>query len=114
MQVQLHSWQTCILDVCIRNFFEPSQIINAANEAGVAAKFGESEKGNRHDNNVTAAGCLFHSLVVETYGVWSTHSLEVIKFIAKRSSLLNGKTLSKTLATCMSNCHAIQCKADFF
>ena len=35
--------------------------------------------------------------MVETYGVWSTHSLEVIKFIAKRSSLLSGQTFSKTL-----------------
>ena len=83
-------------DVSIRNSFNPSQIINAANEAGAATKFGESEKDNRHDNNVTAASGLFYPLVVETYGVWSTHSLEVIKFIAIRSSLLK-QTHSKTL-----------------
>ena len=46
-------------DVSIRNSFNPSQIINAANEAGAATKFGESEKDNRHDNNVTAANGLF-------------------------------------------------------
>ena len=68
---------------------------HAANEAGAAAKSGELKKDNRHDNNVTEAGGLFYPLLVETYGVWSTHSLEVIKLIAKRSSLLNGQTLSK-------------------
>ena len=41
-------------DVSIRNSFNPSQIIIAANEAGAAAKFGESEKDDRHDENVTA------------------------------------------------------------
>ena len=81
----------------IRNFFNPSQIINAANEAGAAAKFGESEKDNRHDDNVTASGGLFYPLVVEIYGVLSTHSLKVIKFSAKRSSLLNGQTFRKTV-----------------
>ena len=80
----------------IRNSFNLSQIINDVNEAGAAVQFGESEKDNRHDNNVTAAASLFYPLVVN-YGVCSTHSLDVIKFIAKRSSLLNGQTLSKTL-----------------
>ena len=72
-------------DVSIRNSFNPFQIINAANEAGAAAKFGESEKDNRHDDNVTAADGFFYPLVVQTYvyAVWSTHSLEVIKFIVK-------------------------------
>ena len=90
----------------IWNSFKPCQIINAANEAGAAAKFGESEKGNRHDDNVTAAGGLLYPMVVETYGGWSTHSLEVIKFIAKDCLCLMDKLLAKLSATCMSNCNA--------
>ena len=78
----------------IRNSFGPSHIINAANKAGAA---GEAEKDLRYDDNVTAAGGLFYPLIVETYGVWSAHSLEVLKSITKKSSLFNGLTFSKTL-----------------
>ena len=44
------------------------------------AEAGESEKDLRHDDNVIAAGSLFCPLIVGTYGVWSAHSLEVLKF----------------------------------
>ena len=79
----------------IRNSFNLSQIINAANEAGAAAKFGELEKDNRHDDSSRRSFLPIGGGNV--WSIWSTHSLEVIKFIAKRSSLLNGQTLPNSL-----------------
>ena len=84
-------------DVSVRNSFSPSHIINAASKAGVAAEAGECEKDLRHDENVAAAGGIFYPLIVETYGVWSMHSLEVLKSIAKKTSLFNELTFSRTL-----------------
>ena len=84
-------------DVLVRNSFSPSHIINAASKAGVAAEAGECEKDLQHDENVAAAGGIFYTLIVETYGVWSMHSLEVLKSIAKKTSLFNGWTFSRTL-----------------
>ena len=73
----------------------------------MAAEAGECEKDLGHDKNVAAARGIFYPLIVETNGVWSMHSLEVLKSIAKKTSLFNELTFSRTL----SNLHEqLSCK----
>ena len=84
-------------DISVRNSFSPSHVINAAVKAGAAAQAGEMEKDERHDSNVSSYGCLFYPLVVESYGVWSEHSLELLKSIAKKSTLSTGHSFSRAI-----------------
>ena len=81
----------------VRNSFGPSHIINAASKAAVAAEAGECKKDLRHNENVAAAGEIFYPLIVETHEVWSMHILKVLKSFAKKTSLFNGLTFSRTL-----------------
>ncbi len=74
-------------DVSVRNSFGLSRIINAASKAGVAAKDGECEKDLQHDENVAVARGIFYPLIIKTYGVWSMHSLKVLKSIANKTTL---------------------------
>ena len=56
---------------------------------GTAAQAGKLEKDEHHDSNVSSYGCLFYPLVVESYGVWPEHSLELLNSVAK-SLMTNG------------------------
>ena len=73
-------------DITVRNSLQPSYIVQAAHHAGVAAGAGEQEKDQHHEAQVTATGNVFHPLVCETFGLWSPHSLQVVKSIARRLS----------------------------
>ena len=44
---------------------------------------------------VTLSGGLFYPIVVETFGTWSPYSLEVIKTIARKMSLVSSLSISK-------------------
>ena len=44
---------------------------------------------------VTLSGGLFYPIVVETFGTWSPYSLEVIKTIAKKMSLVSSLSIGK-------------------
>ena len=70
-------------DLTVRNSLQPLYIAQAAQHAGAAAEAGEKEKDCRHEGLVTATGSVFHPLVVESLGLWSPHSLKVIKTIAR-------------------------------
>ena len=54
-------------------------------------------KDLRHDANVTASGGVFYPLVVESFGTWSVRSLEVLKTIAKKTSLSQTLTISRAV-----------------
>ena len=42
-------------------------------------------------------GCLFYPLVVESLGTWSSSSLETLQIIARKSTFMTDRTLSKAL-----------------
>ena len=44
---------------------------------------------------VTLSGGLFYPIIVETFGTWSPYSLEVIKTIARKMSLVSSLSISK-------------------
>ena len=82
-------------DIFLRNSFTPSHLINAAINSGAAAVAGEVDKDERHLANVSSYGCLFYPLVVESYGVWAAHSLQVLRSIVKKSRLSSGLSLGQ-------------------
>ena len=84
-------------DITIRNSFQPSYVVHSAHCAGAAAAAGEIEKDDRHMANVEVAGGLFYPLVVESYCTWSPNSLQILKTIARRSSLRSGVSVSRAV-----------------
>ena len=55
-------------------------------------------KDLRHDANVTASGGVFLPLgSAESFGTWSVHSLEVLKTIARKTSLSQTLTISRAV-----------------
>ena len=84
-------------DVSVRNSLQPSYIVHAATNPGVAAEAGEEEKDAKHDADVTNTGCSFYPLVVETLGLWSQSSLKILKVIATRSAVLQNISLSQAV-----------------
>ena len=53
------------------------------------------EKDHRHLLNIERTGSLFYPLGVETFGLWSSSSLEVLKNIARKTTITSGLTISK-------------------
>ena len=53
--------------------------MQAAAPAGIAAEAGELEKDIWHNSSVSASGSVFHPLVVESLGLWTAHSLKILK-----------------------------------
>ena len=83
--------------VSVRNSFTETFVNNCSFQAGAAAETGEMAKDLRHDANVTASGGVFYPLVVESFGTWSVHSLEVLKTIARKTSLSQTLTISRAV-----------------
>ena len=76
-------------DISVRNSFSSQFLISCAADAGSAAVAGEIQKVLCYDLEVTVAGGIFYPMIVETFGTWTSYSLEIIKIIARRTSLLN-------------------------
>ena len=85
-------------DVTVRNTTQPSYVTQTAYSAGNAAAAGEREKGQRHEANVTSNGSIFHPLVCESLGLWSPHSLEVLKTIARCLSFKRNLTVNQAVS----------------
>ena len=85
-------------DITVRNSFQPSLVVRASNQSGLAAKAGEEAEDDLHQASVTAAGGIFHPIVVETFGLWSSHSLDVSKSITQRPALHNHRTVSQAIS----------------
>ena len=90
-------------DISVRNSFTTCFINNCSTKAGAAAEAGEVQKDLHYDSDVTNAGASFYPMIVETYGTWSTYSLEIIKVIARKTSLSNKLPVSRTV----SNIHEL-------
>ncbi|XP_062518293.1 uncharacterized protein LOC134193482 [Corticium candelabrum] len=84
-------------DITVRNSFQQSHIVHSAYCAGAAAAAGEMEKDDRHKDNVEATGGVFYPLVVESYGTWTSSSLQTLKTIARRTSLRSSITVSRAI-----------------
>ena len=82
-------------DVSVQNSFQPQYIVQAAQYAGVEAEAGEKEKDSRHEGFMKATGSVLHPLIVETFGLWSSHSLLVIKNTARRIAFHENLSVSK-------------------
>ena len=83
-----------LLEILYSNLF----IVSSAITAGSAAAAGEMEKDLRHQLNVGVnRNPSFYPLVVESLGLWSSSSLEVLKDIARKTTLTSGQTISKAL-----------------
>ena len=74
-------------------------VVHVSTCAGAAAEAGELEKDQRHDSLVSSTGSIFYPIVVESLGLWSPNSLQVLKTIARRTSFHNNATVSQ----CMCN-----------
>ena len=82
-------------DSTVRNSLQPSYLVQAATCPEAAAAAGEIEKHQRHDAMVLNTGGIFHPLVVESLGLWTPNSLQVLKIIARRASFLNNAGISR-------------------
>ncbi len=89
-------------DVTVRNTMQPSYVTQTAYSAGNAAAAGEREKDQRHEAKVTSTWSIFHPLVCESLGLWSPHSLEVLKTIARRLSFKRNLTVSQAVSQAVS------------
>ena len=97
-------------DLIVWNCLQPSYLVKAAGHlgaaaghSGAAAEAGEIEKDQKHDWIVLQSGGVFHPLVVETLGLWSPSSLEVLKVIASRTSFITICLLVSQYVICTSN-----------
>jgi hypothetical protein len=84
-------------DISVCNSLQASYIIQAAIHAGVASEAGKLEKDYHHNSSVEAHNCLFHPLVVESLGLWSAHSLQILKQIARRLTFRYNFTFSQSI-----------------
>ena len=87
--------KAAFFDISVRNSFTNHFINSCSTKAGAAAEAGEVQKDLRYDSDVTSAGASFYPMIVETYGTWSTYSLEIIKVIARKTSVLNKLPVSR-------------------
>ena len=76
-------------DLSVRSSLQPSFLTQAASHPGAASEAGEIEKDERHHLNVSSTGSILHPLVVETLGLWTASSLQVLKIVARRASKHN-------------------------
>ena len=75
---------------------QPSYLSIAAHSAGAAGEAGEMEKDSKYDARISASGAHFFPLIVESLGLWTSHSVSVLRTIAGKFTLFSG--LSKSLA----------------
>ena len=79
--------KAAFFDVSVRNSFQPNFLTRSAFKAGAAGEAGEIEKDAHYRSSVESMGALFYPLVVESFGLWTPHSLLLLKTIAGRVSI---------------------------
>jgi len=82
-------------DVTVRNTLQAGFVAEGASHAGVAAAAGEAAKDMHHADAVHQAGGVFFPLVVETFGVWTPSSLELLRRVAARTTTASGLAASR-------------------
>ena len=88
-----HNGHPTYFDISVRSAVH-SGVISHSASPGFAALKGKMEKDARHKNLVEAAGGVFFPLVVDSFGVWTPSSIEVICSIARSSTVCNGLSVS--------------------
>ena len=76
-------------DVSVRISLHLAYTVKSAVQPGSAAGAGEIEKDSRHDSDVSSCGGLFYPLVIKSFGIWSPQSLESLKIITRKCSIMN-------------------------
>ena len=76
-------------DVSVHHPLQDSLLVLSAAATGVTAERGEADKDYHYEAVVRAAGGIFVPLVVESLGLWSPHSLGVLRNIALRTTCKN-------------------------
>ena len=71
-------------DVTVCNSFQPKFLAHSAYSAGFAALDGEIAKDCKYDSQVSVSGALFYPLAVESFGCWTSASLDTLKTIASK------------------------------
>ena len=89
-----HNGRPTYFDISVRSAVHSGVISHSASASGFAALKGEMEKDARHKNLVEAAGGVFFPLVVDNFGVWTPSSIEVLRSIARSSTVRNGLPVS--------------------
>ena len=82
-------------DVTVRQSLQPCFLARASVTAGMAAAAGEQSKDGSHRARVEDAGGLFYPLVVESLGLWSESSHDLLRQIAARAAVHSGLPLSR-------------------
>ena len=84
-------------DITVRNTLQPAFLAEGAIRPGVAAEAGEAAKDLHHAAAVEQAGRVFLLLAVESFDVWTPHSIETLKRIAARTTTSGGLTANRAL-----------------
>ena len=84
-------------DIMARKSLQPNYIVQAAACVVIATETGESEKDIRHNSLVSASGSVFHPLVLKSLGLWSAHSLKILKTIARKLTYHNNTSISQSV-----------------
>ena len=82
-------------DVTVRNTLQPAFLAEGAIRPGVAAEAGEAAKDLHHAAAVEQAGGVFLPLAVESFGVWTPHSLATLQRIAAHTTTASGLTAGR-------------------
>ena len=81
----------------MRITLQPAFLADGAIRPGVAAEAGEASKDLHHAAAVEQAGGMCFPLAVESFGVWSPHSIETLKRIAARTTSSSGLTANRAI-----------------
>ena len=90
-------------DVSVRYSFHLAYTVKSAVQPGSASEASEIEKDSRNDSDVSSCGGLFYPLVTEAFGIWLPQSLETLKIIARKCSIMSSISISKAT----SNLHEL-------
>ena len=70
-------------------------MVKDACQEGVAAEAGEREKDSSYKDTVSENGGVLYPLFVESLGLWSPSSLQILKSICRRTTLHSHLTSTK-------------------
>ena len=70
---------------CVSEELTAAHLVESAHHAGYAAEAGEMEMDTKYESSVAAAGGKFYPLIVESLGLWSPNSLQILKSMARRT-----------------------------
>ena len=82
-------------DITVRNSLQPTYMVKAACQAGIAEEGGEREKDSSYKDIDSENGGVFYPLLVESLGLWSPSSLQILKSIRRRTTFHSHLTMSQ-------------------